>query len=99
MDDRELLERAARAAGKEFDPTSRDKRGLWVVKENTLYHQRELWNPLTNDGDAFRLAVALSLFDDLEHKASAYASERNYDIDPCKAFRHVITNAAAARGR
>ena len=53
--DRELLELAAKAAGLEFDlldgkPIRREPDGQPVY-----------WNPLTDDGDALRLAVALGI--------------------------------------
>lgn len=65
MNDRELLELAAKAAGfyvcndlehlglKEWGPE------LWVKTEK--YGTYAAWNPLTDDGDAFRLAVTLRL--------------------------------------
>ncbi len=57
--DRELLEKAARAAGIELAP-----RG-WVDEYGAVIgYEREgpiRWNPLTDDGDALRLAVELGL--------------------------------------
>jgi hypothetical protein len=53
MTDRELLELAAKAAGVEH--TENEGR-LYV--QRSLVHKRE-WNPLTDDGDALRLAVNL----------------------------------------
>ena len=50
MSDRELLELAAKAAGIEGEWSSS---GLW--------HRHTLWNPLTDDGDALRLAVELGM--------------------------------------
>ena len=53
MTDRELLEFAAKAAGIE-----------WVDgHENAGLRNRDgrVWNPLTDDGDAFRLAVTLNI--------------------------------------
>ena len=47
MSDRELLELAAKAAGMD---------SLWRGDEDGLS-----WNPLTDDGDALRLAVKLGL--------------------------------------
>lgn len=47
MQDGELLERAARAAGLPW--------GQWVIDGN------DSWNPLTDDGDALRLAVTLGI--------------------------------------
>lgn len=50
--DRELLELAAKAAGisKQWDGS--------LVDRN---HPQRVWNPLTDDGDALRLAVKLKL--------------------------------------
>jgi hypothetical protein len=54
MGDRELLELAAKAAGLRFDwrpsPAVQEAGRGWVE-----------WNPLTDDGDALRLAVKLRL--------------------------------------
>ena len=57
MTDRELLELAAKAAG---------KRGLYrgdtiYRKGMYLYPNDEFWNPLTDDGDRYRLAKKLDL--------------------------------------
>jgi hypothetical protein len=54
MDDRELLERAAKAAGLR----------IWWTEEYGGCFLRQagcpvIWNPLTDDGDAFRLFVRL----------------------------------------
>jgi hypothetical protein len=59
MTDRELLELAAKAAGIDWI-----KNCVWI--ENGFYsplakHERIAWNPLTNDGDALRLAVKLGI--------------------------------------
>ena len=53
MTDRELLELAAKAAGYELADTKPDY-PLWVEGVG-------LWNPLTDDGNAFRLAVRLGM--------------------------------------
>lgn len=57
MDDRELLEMAAKAAGYQVE---------WVKNSGCYYRceeeiGREQWDPLEDDGDAFRLAVKLML--------------------------------------
>ena len=69
MSDRELLEKAAKAAefggGKfcwtesEYPRQSGSHGALW----NYVGHMdtAELWNPLTDDGDALRLAVKLRI--------------------------------------
>jgi hypothetical protein len=53
MTDRELLELAAKAAG---NPQGTSRSGGGLLMANDLY-----WNPLTDDGDALRLAVMLNL--------------------------------------
>jgi hypothetical protein len=61
MTDRELLELAAKAAGKKVHTRNQADRdacgagdvGLWISEGQTC------WNPLTDDGDAFRLLVTL----------------------------------------
>lgn len=52
MIDRELLELAAKAAGIEADNYLFTNDGIWFSFD---------WNPLTDDGDALRLAVKLKL--------------------------------------
>lgn len=72
MSDRELLELAARAAGMHVLPLPWPKEDGWFY---CLHHDRpamhyrlhehrsikEVWMPLTDDGDALRLAVKLEL--------------------------------------
>jgi hypothetical protein len=83
MTDREMLELAAKAAGiwvgdDDFaDPIDRkyvDSMGLWVHVGN-LEDMGQWWNPLTDDGDALRLAVKLdidiSFYTDREAKTYA----------------------------
>jgi len=57
MTDRELLEWAAKAAGMVIH---------WNAKREQFFHDycdglTDEWNPLTDDGDALRLAVKLEL--------------------------------------
>ena len=99
MNDRELLELAAKACG------------LEEAKMRIEFNQ---WNPLTDDGDALRLAVKLSMnvvVKTLPHAiyVEAYngqapavvetlADVRRKDFDPYSATRRAITRAAAAIG-
>ena len=64
MTDKELLELAAKAAGIEHSDKHTDEAGSLYV-----HALGKMWNPLTDDGDALRLAVRLNvhieLHDDL----------------------------------
>ena len=71
MTDRELLEKAAKAAGYEIH--------VWGTKGAENFGRMDMpnhprWNPLTDDGDALRLAVKLLLR--IEHDA---AYQQNQD--------------------
>ena len=57
MTNQELLEYAAKAAGLEINKTST---GTLFVRKGVS--QWDEWNPLTDDGDALRLAVKLKMF-------------------------------------
>lgn len=100
--DRELLEYAAKAAGVKlkYDTFGQSE------KADRVYNY---WNPLTDDGDAFRLMVKLNLMVDyIKHgykdghvvavcnEVSAYEL-REPDIEA--ATRRAITRAAAEIGR
>lgn len=101
MNDRELLERAARAAGLTIHAKHQAARdacgagdvGLWISEESTC------WNPLTDDGDALRLAVKLGLYD-LDDLLFQFGTDPLIDtgIDPYAATRRAIVRAAAAIG-
>ena len=77
MTDQELLELAAKAAGIEYDvkvlAEHKDGRaffGLWLICHDEPYEgQRRYWNPLTDDGDALRLAVKLGISFDWVNQA------------------------------
>ena len=58
MDDRTMLELAAKAAGMQWSTSSLITHdGLWITYPSVKPH----WNPITDDGDALRLAVKLKL--------------------------------------
>ena len=91
--DRELLELAAKAAGYRYMPAN----GCIVVDGIPGN-----WNPLTDDGDALRLAVLLRLdlnINDGEcdvFSSDGFVNERDEDTD--SATRRAIVRAAAAIG-
>ena len=108
MSDRALLEAAAKAAGmtgmkwtgsgmaKMIDPSRPESTGSIGPT----------WNPLTDDGDALRLAVKLQI--DVKHYGDHVVAWFDggyigtgcipYDDDPCAATRLAITRAAASIG-
>ena len=95
MNDRELLERAAKAAGLTIHAKHQASRdacgagdiGLWISRKSTC------WNPLTDDGDALRLAVKLNLWEPVMFGRRA---EIGPDGDIYAATRRAIVRAAAA---
>lgn len=105
MTDRELLELAAKAVGINTDECPVFDYGVdWGEKAG-------IWNPLTDDGDALRLAVRLHMEvyhadDDGMACYAAWPNARGYayaieqhDDDPCAATRRAIVRAAAEIGR
>lgn len=112
MNDRELLELAARAAGyvvRWHDDTLTHGPAFTIEDPENPYVFK-IWNPLTDDGDALRLAVKLKL----EIERSKYSDDRVYvgppDTAPWKedadceqdiyqATRRAIVRAAAEIGK
>ena len=100
MSDRELLELAAKAAGYEYA-----KHGGYIVVDGIPGN----WNPLTDDGDALRLAVMLRMDICRPHKkhdcvcvwddAARKFIEEPHGTDPYAATRRAIVRAAAEIGR
>jgi hypothetical protein len=94
MNDRELLEAAAKAAGDvHYDY------GKWFTRMG------ESWHPLTDDGDALRLAVKLGMsLDTALGQTLATCPVQGKDCvephgrDPYAATRRAIVRAAAAIG-
>ena len=113
MNDRQLLELAAKAAGMEY-PSGQaycETLGVWGMLENRQYHW---WNPLADDGDALRLAVKLSkrnglgltliLADSEDHTVVVHDCNdlhitEELDSDTSSATRRAIVRAAAQIGK
>lgn len=104
MTDKELLELAAKAAGWDsFDWLAGD--GYMNVYD-AEGHQF-VWTPLTDDGDALRLAVKLGLELRMSSEFAIGVIPRYTDNemferkneDPCAATRRAIVRAAAEIGR
>lgn len=104
MSDRELLEKAAKAAGLDV---------VWDdgLQEHALYDEEGVliggWDPINYDGDALRLAVKLEI--SLEFAAKATWVKLRDEVgtltlgniphnnDPCAATRRAIVLAAAEK--
>ena len=98
--DKELLIFAAKAAGYEPQRYSEENNSLSVIKGCTA---NCAFNPLTDDGDALRLAVKLGIATRrISNKAMASSSVGQFDEycddDPYAATRRAIVRAAAAIG-
>ena len=94
MTDKELLELAAKAAGIKINWSTQG-----IHKPPVAYADgcSTAWNPLTDDGDALRLAVKLDILIDA---AFASATEKiEYEIDQLAATRRAIVRAAAEIGK
>lgn len=96
MIDKELLEYAAKAAGINLVDSYWDKdlNGVWLHEGLTF------WSPLTDDGDALRLAAKLGLLhiDELIVQYSNKTFDAVVNGDMNKAARLAITLAAAGVG-
>ena len=106
MTDRELLELAAKAAGIRH-PAYMERGHSAGINRGPA---EPLWNPLTDDGDALRLAVKLFLFVDTAAGApDSFGAEfvragnevvdfvePRSNCDPYAATRRAIVRAAAA---
>jgi len=114
MTDREMLELAAKAAEIEGS--------YGFASDDYYYHgntegilttlpdgQSYVWNPLTDDGDALRLAVQLKIAVDAWGAGACAVvflrgglgqiAEPHYGDDPQRATRRAIVRAAAEIGR
>ena len=97
MTDRELLELAAKAIGGSL---------VWTGDTCLLFDAEKCtsgaWNPLTDDGDALRLAVKLGI--SVQHEIERGIIWCNHQVtpnttDPYAATRRAIVRAAAEIGR
>lgn len=96
--DRELLEKAAKAAGLRIHRWWFD---VAVLYDQTKREEGATWNPLTHDGDALRLAVRLRITPHIDNNLTdaesdvGFATEPHHG-DPYAATRRAIVRAAAA---
>ncbi|MGK9045877.1 hypothetical protein KXR63_00760 [Stutzerimonas chloritidismutans] len=103
MQDRELLELAAKAAGynvrwHEVWQCFVHAKPFNTDNPPTPAGQRLVWVPLSDDGDALRLAVKLNLIGALSDEHAIGAAGMHIE-DPYAATRHAIVRAAAEIGK
>ena len=107
MTDKELLELAAKAAG--FDAII-EMYGLNDIGEPLLdaNDPPTVWSPLTDDGDALRLAVKLNIASAVDETAASamvsldevsWCDLKEVSNDPYAATRRAIVRAAAEIGK
>lgn len=110
MNDRELLALAAKAADIKIDKSAQngapDRSGFDMQGNAVLdWHNGKTWNPLTDDGDALRLAVKLQLdiriYDDETVAETPWETgdQRAGGIDQLANTRRAIVLAAAQIGK
>ena len=87
MTDRELLELAAKAAGVVLEDEHYWRDGFWTR-----------WNPLVDDGDALRLAVALCMSLLIGQGGTVAAYIDNDDLS-FEAIEHYLPDGNAATRR
>ena len=109
MTDHELLEFAAKAAGVKYEhryqtPNGVEFAGL-LLDHGYANYPPVFWNPLTDDGDALRLAVSLKLLvDGCSHCAMTTKEDIGWCYggsgdDKFAATRRAIVRAAAEIGK
>jgi hypothetical protein len=97
MTDRELLELAAKAAGYKLHRSQ-------SAMDGVLLDDQTYWSPLTDDGDALRLAVILGLVVDCSRPSAGepykqHAIWLNELCDNATLTRRAIVRAAAEIGK
>jgi hypothetical protein len=101
MTDRELLENAAKAAGIEFSETGGGSR---YAPKPGFIQPYVPWNPLTDDGDALRLAVTCGLVVDCSRPSAGEPYKQHTiwldeTMSNAELTRRAIVRAAAEIGR
>lgn len=103
MNDRELLELAAKAAGivgsyyRDEDEDGAVSEGIYTVDENDCGYG---WSPQIDDGQALRLAVKLNMLCDFgSHGCLVEAKEGKGPCTEVGDYRRAIVRAAAEIGK
>lgn len=108
MTDRELLELAAKAAGIKHEGVYFADSGLRLGERGNGYTLWvEWWNPLTDDGDALRLAVTVGMSIKIRLRSKDVRAavpymrgfQEFFNDNPSAATRRAVVRAAAEIGR
>lgn len=111
MTDQELLTFAAKAIGRCMHPNTRRSLGNWgcdtVCIDCHKHIVEDLWSPLTNDGDALKLAVALNMTVQCSYATvwietatpQLEIARTHLNKNPGEAVRRAIVEAAAEVGK
>ncbi|QZA71298.1 hypothetical protein AH02_56 [Pseudomonas phage AH02] len=100
MNDRELLELAAKAAGvcgKFSENHPEDGAPCYSCGINLGSRVQILWNPLTDDGDALRLAVKLALHLANEHQSAGCVTVL-FGVETTCHYMNEVEESAPAGG-
>lgn len=105
MTDKKLLELAAKAAGLKIVWFMDSPRNVTGMPDAFDIYSVPLWNPLTDDGDALRLAVKLMLDVTCHEYGAMVEHDYTWSVidersdDPYAATRRAIVRAAAEIGK
>lgn len=99
MNNRELLESAAKAAGKKGVYYQFQLTGEYGIVDFDLENSG-FWNPIEDDGDAFRLASSLGMTVEFGNNCVLHPVEKmGMGIESLASTRLAITKCAAVIGR
>ncbi|HWK72219.1 MAG TPA: hypothetical protein VNS29_15400 [Burkholderiaceae bacterium] len=99
MTDREMLELAAKAAGIERGEERLDS-GISLTEQDGRHRSLPRWNPLDDDGDALRLAIACDLTvctDGFGTVSAGEAFNPKYGVHVAQEIRDCADKFAAVR--
>lgn len=93
MDDRALLESAAKAAGINAQFDCQD-RGMMILSAGGI--DTDSWNPLNDDGCALRLALFLGISIDFDNAGYVKVGNVSYASSEAEVVRRAIVETAAS---
>lgn len=96
MNDKELLELAAKASGYQVHEWRGGRLYVWdMTKDSDIFP----WSPLTDDGDALRLAMTLKLSIKYDEHGYVKVGSESHRLTSKETTCRAIVRAAAEIGR